>query len=219
MKYIIFFLILTGFLLLLVWRAVPELELTKWDIASLMQLLLLGTMISGSVVYFYQRKPAKALQHGLIWLLIAFVCVAFYTNKNALLANLVPGNIERQGADMLSIRAASDGHFYMNAVVNGKPIRFMIDTGASSITLPVYTANRIGIPTKNLAFTQPFQTANGQVFGAPTTLETLDIGGHIFEHVPAYINQGELSTPLMGIRFLDRTKSLEIHNDELIIRF
>ena len=95
----------------------------------------------------------------------------------------------------------------------------MVDTGASSITLPLSTANRLGLNTKELAYTQPFSTANGQVFGAPITLQTIDIAGHIFTNVPAYINQGELNTPLIGIRFLNRAKSLEIRDDELVIHF
>lgn len=219
MKHIIVFLFVIGILIALLWRVFPDVELGAVGMASLAQLGLVGTMVMGSIVFLYQRKPARALQHGLVWVVIAFVCVALYASKDSMLAVLVPGNIQHKSAGVLAIRAAADGHFYLNAAINGKPVRFMIDTGASSITLPMLTAKRLGFAPENLAFTQSFNTANGQVFGAPITLNTLEIGGHIFEQVPAFVNQGELGTPLMGLRFLNRAQSVEIREDELIIRF
>lgn len=218
MKHIIFFLLVTGFLLAVLWRAFPEAEITRGDMGAIAQLMLVGTMISGSVLFSYRNNLGKAFHHILIWLTLGFACIVLYTGKNAILATLIPGYAQHSG-ETLTLRAATDGHFYMNANVNGKPVRFMIDTGASTLFIPLSTAKRLGLPTDHLAFTQQFQTANGQTYGAPATLDSVDIGGHVFTQVSAYIAQAESGTPLMGIRFLNRAKSLEIREDELIIHF
>ena len=112
MKHIIFFLVITGFLLALLWRAFPESEINQSDIGTMLQLLMVGSMLSGSVLYFYWQKPGKALHHALIWLTIGFTCVVLYTGKNAILATLIPGSIQQKG-DTISVRAAADGHFYL----------------------------------------------------------------------------------------------------------
>ena len=217
MKHIIFFLLAIGLLLIILWRAFPEAELTHGEISGIGQHVLIGTMLSGSVLFYFRHQPGKALHALLIWLTIGFACIVLYTGKNAILAALIPGRTQQ--GDTITLRAATDGHFYINAEINQKPVRFMIDTGASTLFIPLNTAKRLGISTNNLAFTQQFQTANGQTYGAPVILNSLTIGGHVFAQVSAYISQGESGTPLMGLRFLNRAKSLEIREDELIIHF
>ena len=217
MKHIITFIIFTGVLLFLLWRAFPEVEITQNDMGTIVQLLLVGSMLSGSVLLLFRQNLGKGFHYAVIWLTLGFACVVFYSGKNVILASLLPGHATQ--GETITIRAATDGHFHLVAEVNGKPIRFMIDTGASTLFIPLRTAQRLGVSLEDLAYTQSFQTANGQTYGAPTTLSTVQIGDHIFTNVPAYISQGQSLTPLMGIRFLDRAKSLEIRGDELIIHF
>jgi len=54
------------------------------------------------------------------------------------------------------LSASTDGHFCINGRANGKRIRFMIDTGASDITISPQAAQRIGIDLKKLQFTQRY---------------------------------------------------------------
>jgi len=219
MKYIILFGIVIAVIVAFLFSRFPDAASTPQDIASLIQLSLIGLMLCSSVLYLYRQKPSKALQHGVIWLALAFICFVGYSFKDALLPSLIPGYTAQKEGGTLAIRAAADGHFYMQTEVNGEAVRFMVDTGASNISLPIQTAERLGINTKELAFTQAVSTANGQTFAAPITLHTFRIGNQIFNDVPASVNQGALSTPLLGIRFLSNARNIEIREDELIITF
>lgn len=219
MQYIILFSIVIAVIIMGLFQLFPDAITSSHDIASLMQLSIIGLMLCSGVIYMYRSKPSKALQHGVTWVVLGFVLFVGYALKDSLLPSLIPGYSGAKEGKTLAIRAAADGHFYMQALVNGQPVRFMVDTGASNISLPIQTAERLGINTKELAFTQAVSTANGQTFAAPITLNTIKIGEQVFDNVPASVNQGALRTPLLGIRFLTNAQNIEIRDDELIITF
>lgn len=218
MQGIIFIAIGLVVLILGLWWLFPDAGFGAADYASIAQLVLLGALLISSVVYTYRKRPGQAFSHGLIWLLIGFACVVAYVLGPQLKSALVPGAAEPRG-ETLVLRAAADGHFYLQTEVNGRPVRFMVDTGASGIMLPLSAAKRLGIALEGLSFTTAFNTANGQVFGAPVRLESLAFSGHRFADVPAYVSEVEQGTPLLGMRFLEQAQSIELREDELIIKF
>src|SRR5579863_1093531 len=65
---------------------------------------------------------------------------------------------------------ASDGHYYVDAEVNGAPIHFMVDTGASYVTLSPDDARTAGLDLSDTDFNQRASTANGIARIAPVTL-------------------------------------------------
>ncbi len=68
------------------------------------------------------------------------------------------------------IPASAHGHFLVEAVVEGTPLAFVIDTGASDVVLSPADAERLGFRPDELRFTRRYQTANGVVAAAPVTL-------------------------------------------------
>src|SRR5689334_9050019 len=50
------------------------------------------------------------------------------------------------------IRRAPNGHFFVNALVNGQPVRFLVDTGATTVALTVEDARRVGVPFDQASF-------------------------------------------------------------------
>jgi aspartyl protease family protein len=117
---------------------------------------------------------------------------------------------------------AADRQFWVDAQVDaqvdGVPIRFLVDTGASSVVLNRSDAARLGFPASSLHFTQEFTTANGRTRGAPVTLREIRIGTIRFSNVDASVNEGELTESLLGMHLLERLSSVEIKQDRLIIR-
>ncbi|MDR0296627.1 MAG: TIGR02281 family clan AA aspartic protease [Rickettsia sp.] len=61
----------------------------------------------------------------------------------------------------LVISCSNDGHFYINALVNGVKIKFMIDTGASDVALTTSDAKMLGFDLSKLNYTRTYSTANG----------------------------------------------------------
>jgi aspartyl protease family protein len=118
----------------------------------------------------------------------------------------------------LVYRADRRGHFSLTATVNGAPIRFVVDTGASLVAVTPDDARAAGIPRSELVFNQITQTANGRVHFAPVVLREVRIDQLSIENVPAAVIEN-LDQSLLGMSFLRRLKSFEIREGMLIIGF
>jgi clan AA aspartic protease (TIGR02281 family) len=117
------------------------------------------------------------------------------------------------------IEAGPHGHFLLEAVVNGVPIDFLVDTGASHVVLTIPDARRLGFTANDLEFTQEFQSANGTVRAAPVELRELRIGQLSLFDLEASVNGGTLPISLLGMSFLQRLSSYEVADGRLILRW
>jgi clan AA aspartic protease (TIGR02281 family) len=115
------------------------------------------------------------------------------------------------------IDAGRHGHFLVEAVVNGVPIDFMVDTGASHVVLSLQDARKLGFT--QLQFTAEFQSANGTVRAAPVELRELRIGQLSLFDLEASVNGGPLPISLLGMSFLQRLSSYEVARGRLILRW
>lgn len=117
------------------------------------------------------------------------------------------------------ITAGPHGHFLVEAVVNGVPIDFMVDTGASHVVLTLQDARKLGFTPAQLDFTQRFESANGTVPAAPVELRELRIGQLQVFDLEASVNGGPLPISLLGMTFLQRLSSYEVARGRLILRW
>jgi aspartyl protease family protein len=96
----------------------------------------------------------------------------------------------------------SGGHFFAQGLVNGKPIRFMVDTGATTVAMGVSDAQRMGIDyQKGLAVRMG--TANGVAQGWKVKLNTVKIGDVEVYEVDAIVGP-DMPFALLGNSFLGR---------------
>ena len=117
----------------------------------------------------------------------------------------------------LVLKAGPYGHFLVDATVNGETLRFMVDTGASSIYLTPEDAARLGWPAQRLDFSERYDTAAGEVRAAPVTLRNLRIGQLELYDLPASVGEASGSLSLLGMSFLKRFESYEVRGDTLIL--
>lgn len=108
------------------------------------------------------------------------------------------------------------GHVALTAIVNGTPVRFLVDTGASRVTLTPEAARAAGIDSGQLVFNQRTMTANGVAREAPVTLREIRIEQLSIDDVPAAVNEN-LRISLLGMSFLKRLKSFEMREGSLTI--
>ncbi len=125
---------------------------------------------------------------------------------------------EATGDEMI-VRAGPNGHFMVDAVVDGVEIRFLVDTGASSVVLTAADAERLGYRLDGLEYSERYQTANGEILGAPVILPELRIGDLEIEDVRSSVIRAPLSTSLLGMTFLSRLESFEVRAEGLILRW
>jgi aspartyl protease family protein len=109
-----------------------------------------------------------------------------------------------RGGDSVILTADARGHFITTGNVNGIGLRFIVDTGATSVVLSSADARRVGI--NYLAGARAItQTANGAVPAYTVKLDTLQVGDVTVNNVDAIvIESGKLPIALLGMSFLNR---------------
>jgi aspartyl protease family protein len=107
------------------------------------------------------------------------------------------------GGGKVTMTADAQGHFFTTGSVNGATVRFMVDTGATMISLSASDARRIGLDPsrgeKGLT-----NTANGQAVVTKVKLDTVRVGDVTVNNVDALIHQTEMPFALLGMSFLNR---------------
>ncbi len=202
--------------------------LTDEGLARLIFLVGLLILVGGGLAAYRHRLP-QALKHGAIWVLIFAVMVTIYAYRDPLLrfagpvlSELNPDRAvvvtDPDGVRTLTVARSSDGHFNIEASVDGTDVRFLIDTGATGTVLSERDAVRAGIAVDALAFNRPVQTANGLAFEARTRVERLEIGPFALRNVGVgVLRDDQLETSLLGMDVLSRFASMRIEGDRLIL--
>lgn len=185
--------------------------------ARVFYLVLLGAFILVAVFTHYRGRMGQAAQHAAIWALIFVGVILAIGFKDQLTGQLYVDHAVSAGEGVLAFRRAPDGHFYVSAEVNGEPVRFMVDTGATNLVLSEDDARAVGIDTGQLQYIQPTYTANGLVMSAPVRLESVTLGQETEFDVPASVSGGALGQSLLGMSYLERWRSVRIEDDRLFL--
>ncbi|TMH04865.1 MAG: TIGR02281 family clan AA aspartic protease [Betaproteobacteria bacterium] len=117
-------------------------------------------------------------------------------------------------ADSVMVPTDERGDLVADGQVNGMPIRFAVDTGATFITLPAREASRLGLDYRNGQKTV-METANGDVLAYRLKLDTVRLGKVAVHNVDAVVTEGNsLPIALLGMSFLNR---MDIRRDGAIM--
>jgi aspartyl protease family protein len=117
-----------------------------------------------------------------------------------------------------ALRADGRGQYAADALVNGLPVRMLVDTGASDVVVSASTAARLGLARLGVG-ERAIQTANGKSKASPAVLTHVSFGGIYMNDVEALIlapEAGEVN--LLGESFLRRLVSVEQRDGMLILR-
>lgn len=124
---------------------------------------------------------------------------------------------QQPGPQAVSLSANASGHFVADARINGIFIKGIVDTGATTVALPVETARQIGIEPRAADYTIQISTANGITHGAPVRLNEVRISGIVVRDVEAVVVEEGLSVTLIGMSFIRRISS-ELRGNTLTLR-
>jgi aspartyl protease family protein len=171
-----------------------------------------------------RRMPINQwLKMLLAWVAIfavAFVLFLFRDEGRAILARAnveLAGDTGKTVGSTLRITKRDDGHFWVRANVNGKPIRFLIDSGATVTTLTPQSAASAGVEPQG-AFPVLVETANGTVEARRAQIETLAIGPITQRNAAAQIGGADMGeTNLLGMTFLSSLRSWRVEGNILIL--
>ena len=120
--------------------------------------------------------------------------------------------------DPASVIKAADGHYWAEADVDGHEVRFLVDTGASAVSLTPDDARRLGFEPQSLAYSYQVTTANGPTRAAKIKLDRVSVAGAEVHDVDAYVIESGLETSLLGMTYLGRLSRFEATQTALILR-
>lgn len=122
------------------------------------------------------------------------------------------------GASRVIIEPDVHGHFRVEGAIDGRRLDFLVDTGASVVTLTETDAARLGFRPMPRDYVAQFRTANGTVRGAPVRLDLVEIGSLTVRNVPGVVLPDEaLTQNLLGLSFLSRLRRFEYRDRRLVL--
>ncbi|GAB5437023.1 retropepsin-like aspartic protease family protein [Falsiruegeria mediterranea] len=187
------------------------------NIARLGYLGLLGAAVLMWFVTHNRGSLGKTLQQALIWVFIFMGVIAVVGLWEDIRTTTAPYGRMTTTDNSIIVPRARDGHYYLQLLVNGKPVDFLVDTGASQIVLSQEDSEKIGIVMNDLNYFGRALTANGEVRTAPIKLDNVVLGPFEDRNLTAWVNEGEMDQSLLGMEYLQRFSTLQISPQSLTL--
>ncbi|RUV24101.1 MAG: TIGR02281 family clan AA aspartic protease [Mesorhizobium sp.] len=201
----------------------------NYDFSRLIWLGALVALIGAGLLR--SGRPLGAMARNLgTWAVIVLALITGYQYRYELqdfasrvTAGLVPGSPLALGLEdghaTVTLDKAGNGHFEARIMVNGTPVRAVVDTGATSTVLTAQDAQAAGFNPAALNFTIPVSTANGMARAAAVRTDELAIGGIVRKDMPVMIAApGMLGQSLLGMNFIGSLSGFDVRGDRMILR-
>jgi len=213
-----------GLVVLIVSDAGSLVGLSQDQFGRLIPLVVILVIVAAGLFSRQRHKFGELVGNLVLWVGIFGVALVGYAYRDDLsgvasrvFGELVPGNavVDREGGTA-TFRSGLDGHFTINAQVNGATVRTIFDTGASAVVLTHADAIKAGIDTDALRYDISVQTANGTGRAAGVMLDRLEVGGISRNRVRAFVaERGALDTSLLGMSFLSTLSRYGVSGNSL----
>lgn len=186
---------------------------------------LLGCLVLVGSGLLVRRLPlGPSLKMMLAWLLIfAAVFIAFALRDdfaalgNRAMAELRGDHVVEARGGEIRIRQSGDGHFWVDGQVNGRPARFLVDSGATVTTLSRETARETGVESDG-GFGVMVETANGTAMFDRGTAGSLAVGPVSRSNVAVHISRTDDDLNVVGMNFLSTLSAWGVEGRTLLLR-
>jgi aspartyl protease family protein len=118
----------------------------------------------------------------------------------------------------ITIRRQDDGHYWLQLDVNGRPVRFMIDSGATTTAVNGNTARETGIEVDTTGYPVFLNTANGRVTAQRGVILSLKIGSRELGQHDVVVSESFGDTNVLGMNFLDSMQSWRVEGNVMTLK-
>ncbi len=126
------------------------------------------------------------------------------------------GGPDTSGSGKVVLTADGSGHFFSMGQINGQAVQFLVDTGATAVSLSTAQAERVGLDYRAGLPTR-VGTANGDTVGWRVKLAAVRLGEVTLREVDAVVVPANMAYVLLGNSFLNRFQ-MNRHNDQLVLQ-
>lgn len=181
---------------------------------------VLAIILVASSLVARRISMGQAAKMALAWVAIFAAAFALFTFRsefkafgNRLYASAFGEPVALEGGKM-RIEMAEDGHFWVRGKVNGEPVRFLVDSGASITTLSGESARAAGVTPG--ARRRVMSTANGQIVVAEAEAASLAIGTIERRDFTVAVSDRD-TTNILGMNFLSSLSGWRVEQAELVL--
>jgi len=153
--------------------------------------------------------PWRAAGYAVIWLSLG---VLTYLAFDTIVSPKVAHPVVTDASGVVVIERSHDQHFYVEGAINGHPVTFLVDTGASLVSVSDELARTIGLATGAPAL---FDTAGGRAVGHIVPEASVRVGGIRVDGIRVGVGTGKRA--LLGQNFLNKVKIIQ-DADRLTLR-
>lgn len=116
------------------------------------------------------------------------------------------------------IKRQDDGHYWLQVEVNTTPVRFLIDSGATTTAINENTAIEASVDVDRDGYPVIISTANGRVTAQRGSIKLLAIGPHRIEDHHVVVSDKFDDTNVLGMNFLDSMKSWKVEGNVMTLQ-
>lgn len=186
--------------------------------------LILAMVLVGSALLSRRWSLTGALSMALWWVAIFVIALAIFSYRSEIggVANRVKSEVtgeaqQRIEGSTLRINKSLDGHFWVEALVNGQTMRFLVDSGASITAVSESAAMSASLNIDQSGFPMVLMTANGPVEARRSNIATLEIGPLRASDLPIVVSPAFGNVNVLGMNFLSQLKGWRVEGDEMIM--
>ena len=198
-------------------------------IGHMLESMLYGVLAVSMASYLllqYRGRISTAVLSALAWVALFAILIVGYTYRrdlevvaNRVMDEVAPGRKVASSPGSATVVRSGNGHFFMDGITNGRKLRYIFDTGASTVVLTAQDAAKIGFSAASLSFSATVSTANGRTQAAPIRIDALTVGGITLRNVRALVARpGALRDNLLGMSFLGRLASFTVRGNRLVLQ-
>ena len=197
-------------------RAVPRSELLVAAVLALVAGWIGAALVRRRIAFGRALSMLSSLALGGILLVVVLQLSRFDPRLDLSLPELgLPEQVVEGGETRVEL--ASDGHYWVQANVNGTPASFLIDTGATISAINPDLAEKAGLEPRRGGIPVQIRTANGTVTAPISTADTITFGNIDAKGIDVVIAPGLGPTNIIGMNVLSRLGGWRVEKGVLIL--
>lgn len=193
------------------------------ETASLIYSLLLLVLV-GSALVSRSLPIGQTLKMAMGWVgifALIFLLVSFRPEMkliwNRAISELGLASAPAVTGSPMTLRKREDGHFWVDAEVNGRSVAFMIDSGATYTAMSAEAARDAGVQPDTFSMKVVLDTANGVVEADRATIADLRVGSLEIKDHPVVVADAFGDINVLGMNFLSELESWRVEGDSMIL--